>query len=190
MAKTKKAAQIILAMLIAILFIAVSVIIFCNETYTWEKLISESDYVVTVTRETLRCEEKNGLYVMSSYKGKEPYTQNGKVYTEVYIPLCSCDDFLGEKITIVTDNKYITDSKAYYTLFLKCIDKEKGIYESINGRTGIIKWKQSKISNTVHCHPLDPKLYNKDIAECFQKYAYEDTNHYCSQNELQYHIEK
>ena len=128
--------------------------------------------------------------VMSSYKGKQAYTQNGKVYTEVYIPLCSCDDFLGDKITIVTDNKYITDSKAYYTLFLKCIDKEKGIYEPINGRTGIIKWKQSKISNTVHCHPLDPGLYNKDIAECFQKYAYEDTNHYCSQNELQYHIEK
>lgn len=190
MVKSKKAVQIIFVVLIAIVFITTSVFIFCNETYTWEKLVSESDYVVTVTRETLRCEEKNGLYVMSSYKGKQAYTQNGKVYTEVYIPLCSCDDFLGDKITIVTDNKYITDSKAYYTLFLKCIDKEKGIYEPINGRTGIIKWKQSKISNTVHCHPLDPGLYNKDIAECFQKYAYEDTNHYCSQNELQYHIEK
>lgn len=186
MKSVKNNFQVAFVIFTTVLLIATSVFTLIQPKYTWNKLVSEADYIVTVTREMLRCEEKDGCYVMCGYSGKEPYTKNGKTYTEVYITLCKCSQFLGDKITIVTDNNYLTEKTAYYTLFLKCIDIEKEIYIVVGGNSGIIKWERRSLSKEIPCHPLDLNLNTNDITDNFLKYAYEDFTHYCPQNELTY----
>ena len=96
-----------------------------KETYTLDELVKKADYTVIASREITKCEETENFYAMNVYWGEKPYFENGKIYTEMYL-CCSCDDILGEKITVVTDGYYFKKDD-YCFLFLKCIDKEKGI---------------------------------------------------------------
>ena len=43
--------------------IFLSVYTFSEEKYTWNKLVSEADYVVNVSRNIMRCEETDRYYV-------------------------------------------------------------------------------------------------------------------------------
>lgn len=178
---TRKFFQIIFILLVVFFLFFLSVYTLSEEKYTWNKLVREADYVVNVSRNIMRCEETDRYYAMCHYVGKEPYSENRKTHTEVYI-VCDCHEKLGEKITIVTDNNYFTDNGAYYTLFLKCINKEKGLYTPVNGNTGILKWEYSKILKSMTCNPLDPQLRRDNLQGNFRKYICDDYTFFCSQN--------
>ena len=102
---TRKFFQIILLLFIIVSLIILSVYTFGEEKYTWNKLVSEAHYVVTVSRNIMRCEEADGYYAMCHYVGKEPYSKNHQTYTEVYI-VCACHEKLGEKIINSIDLLY------------------------------------------------------------------------------------
>lgn len=127
--------------------------------YSLNKLKDESDYTVIASREVSKCVETDFAYVMNVYTGKKPYIENGKFYTEMYL-CCSCDDTLGDKITVVT-NGYYFSKEDYCFLFLKCIDKGKNLYEPINDKTGIIKLKRK-------LKPMDKSL-KKELDADFSK---------------------
>lgn len=179
---TRKFFQIILLLFIIVSLIILSVYTFGEEKYTWNKLVSEADYIVTVSRNIMRCEEADGYYAMCHYVGKEPYSKNHQTYTEVYI-VCACHEKLGEKITIITNNNYFTDNGANYTVFLNCLDKEKGLYTPVNRNTGILKWEYSKILKSMICYPLDSQLRRDNLQGNFRKYICDDYTFFCTPND-------
>ena len=121
-----------------------------NETYTLNWLVENSDYAVVAQRNILKCEDIGKSHAIKSYKGEKPYKQNGKVYTEMYI-CCHCENFLGEKITIVTEGYYFSEND-YSFIFLKCIDETNRVYAPVNDRTGVIKIRAGKL------RPMDISL--------------------------------
>ncbi len=147
--KKKKMFLIVTVIVFAVTCVTV-VIHSTKETYTLNMLKNEADYTVIASREITKCEETDSAYVMNGYVGEKPHKENGKVYTEMYL-CCSCYDTLGDKITVVTDGYYFKKDD-YCFLFLKCIDKEKGLYEPINDKSGIIKGDNGKI------YPMDISL--------------------------------
>ncbi len=134
-------------------FSAISILLVLNltkTTYTVDWLQKNSDYMIVAQRNILKCVERETYYAMCDLRGKEPYKQDGKVYTEMYIS-CNCDKYVGEKITVITDGYYFKEDD-YCLLFLKCVDEEKGLYTPIEDKTGIIKIKKNKI------YPMDSSI--------------------------------
>lgn len=183
MNRARKIFQIIFIIIITISLIAISIFTLSEKKYSWNELVEEADCILTVSREIIKCETRNGYYAMCAYRGEEPYKKDGKTYTEVYIA-CQCGNIFGEKITIVCDNNYLSDKEAFYTLFLKCIDKEKGLYTPVNGNTGIIQWETGYYSSKITPRPLDHKLNSKEFTLNLEKYIYNDWEYFCKQNTL------
>lgn len=167
--------------LLSFLIILFSVICFSfvsnltKEKTTIDSLIKNSDYAVIAQRNILRCETKSYGYVMCGYNGKEPYKQDGKVYTEMYL-CCQCNKILGDKITVVTNGYYFKEDD-YCFLFLKCIDEKNKLFTPIDDKTGIIKGCNGKLYPMKLSLKVDldnefsdiDELFDFFISECEQK---------------------
>lgn len=157
--KKKRIFLITAVMVFAVLCISF-VLNLTKEAYTLDWLTEKSDYAVIAQRNTLKCEDTGKAYVMNAYEGREPYKKDGKVYTEMYI-CCPCENFLGEKITVVTDGYYFKEDDFCF-LFLNCIDDKNGLYTPVNDKTGIIKGKNGKL------RPMDRAL-KEDVKNNFSE---------------------
>lgn len=124
------------------------------------ELDEKADYVILASTYKTRC-----IY------GKKPeeiktiksYEKSGKYYTEVYVD-CPISESIGEVITIVNDENYF-EEEGSFVLFINKVENEENIYTTVNGKSGIIKFKDGKAK------PLNKSL-KLDTVDLLWDWAY------------------
>ena len=152
---------LIIVLCIGILLSSICVVsAFTKEEIKVSELNAKSDYVILASTYKTRC-----------IFGKEPeeikqiksYEKDGKYYTQVYVD-CPVNESIGEIITIVNDEYYF-EEEGSFVLFINKVENEENIYTTLNGKTGIIRFKEGKAK------PLD-KSVKLDTVDLLWDWAY------------------
>ncbi len=159
----KKKRMILL--LFVVIFAVVCVSIVSNatkDTYTFDWLVENSDYMIMVDNSRpIKITENTGCTMLYDPPISEYYKKDGKYYLEINA-ICSHTHVLSEGITIVSDKKHIKLDKYHlYILFLNEIEGQEGFYTITNGKTGIIELKPDRLK------PYD-RVLKKDLNENFE----------------------
>lgn len=124
------------------------------------ELKKTADYTILANTYKTRCvygkENKEIKHIKS-------YVNNGKYYTEVYVD-CSVNESIGEVITIVNDENYFEEDGTF-VLFINKVKNEENVYTTVDGKRGIIKFKDGKAK------PLD-KSVKLDTVDLLWDWAY------------------
>lgn len=157
----KKKLLFILVLCSGILFSSICVVsALTKKEIKISELDEKADYVILASTYKTRC-----IY------GKKPeeiktiksYEKSGKYYTEVYVD-CHVNENIGEIITIVNDENYF-EKEGSFVLFINKVENEENIYTTVNGKSGIIKFKDGKAK------PLDKSL-KLDTVDLLWDWAY------------------
>lgn len=132
-----------------------------KDTYTFDWLVENSDYIIIANNSRPIKKTENSKYTVlyaspiSEYDKKE-----GKYYLELDTSFSRT--LLSESVTIISDKKHIKlDKYRLYILFLNEIEGQEGFYTITNGKTGIIELKPDRLK------PYDSAL-KKDLSERFE----------------------
>lgn len=123
-------------------------------------LASDADYVILASTYQTRCVYGKEAEEINPIKS---YTKNRKYYTEVYVD-CPVNESIGEIITIVNDENYF-EKEGSFVLFINKVENEENIYTTVNGKSGIIKFKDGKAK------PLNKSL-KLDTVDLLWDWAY------------------